>query len=121
MLKQAYFKMNNVLIDDRRIKVDFSQSVSHLWKQFKRFGRKGNVDLASEADTHQRQQADAGGAQSLAGAHVAWVRPVRDFCAILNRVLSWVYAEQTLCPYPAPVQRLCPCPCISRCRAFGEV
>jgi hypothetical protein len=58
---QAYFKMNNVLIDDRRIKVDFSQSVSHLWKQFKRHGRKGNADLAGEADGHQRQQAGAGG------------------------------------------------------------
>ena len=28
--EQAYFKMDNVLIDDRRIKVDFSQSVSRL-------------------------------------------------------------------------------------------
>ncbi|GMH42318.1 hypothetical protein BSKO_10237 [Bryopsis sp. KO-2023] len=37
----AYFKMNNVIIDDRRIKVDFSQSVYHLWKQFRKFGRKG--------------------------------------------------------------------------------
>jgi hypothetical protein len=53
--------MNNVLIDDRRIKVDFSQSVSHLWKQFKRHGRKGNADLAGEADGHQRQQAGTGG------------------------------------------------------------
>jgi len=31
---QAYFKMNNVLIDDRRIKVDFSQSVSKEWNRF---------------------------------------------------------------------------------------
>jgi peptidyl-prolyl cis-trans isomerase-like 4 len=31
----AYEKMNNVLIDDRRIKVDFSQSVSKLWNTFK--------------------------------------------------------------------------------------
>ena len=58
---QAYFKMNNVLIDDRRIKCDFSQSVSHLWKQFRRHGRKGNADLGGQADTHQRGgQADAG-------------------------------------------------------------
>jgi hypothetical protein len=35
--EEAYFKMNNVLIDDRRIKVDFSQSVHHLWKQFKKW------------------------------------------------------------------------------------
>lgn len=31
--EQAYFKMNNALIDDRRIKVDFSQSVSKLYNQ----------------------------------------------------------------------------------------
>ena len=31
--EQAYFKMDNVLIDDRRIHVDFSQSVSkYKWK-----------------------------------------------------------------------------------------
>merc|ERR1711973_745298 len=31
--EQAYFKMDNVLIDDRRIHVDFSQSVSkYRWK-----------------------------------------------------------------------------------------
>ena len=29
----AYKKMNNVLIDDRRIKVDFSQSVTGLWNK----------------------------------------------------------------------------------------
>jgi peptidyl-prolyl cis-trans isomerase-like 4 len=33
---QAYEKMNNVLIDDRRIKVDFSQSVSGMWNKFMR-------------------------------------------------------------------------------------
>ena len=32
----AYFKMNNAVIDDRRVKVDFSQSVAHLWKQFRK-------------------------------------------------------------------------------------
>lgn len=31
---EAYFKMNNVLIDDRRIKVDFSQSVAKLWNKY---------------------------------------------------------------------------------------
>ncbi|CAA7027404.1 unnamed protein product [Microthlaspi erraticum] len=33
--EQAYFKMDNALIDDRRIHVDFSQSVSRLWSQFR--------------------------------------------------------------------------------------
>ena len=30
--ENAFFKMDNVLIDDRRIHVDFSQSVSKIWK-----------------------------------------------------------------------------------------
>uniref|UniRef100_A0A7N0VAG7 Peptidyl-prolyl cis-trans isomerase n=1 Tax=Kalanchoe fedtschenkoi TaxID=63787 RepID=A0A7N0VAG7_KALFE len=34
--EQAYFKMDNALIDDRRIHVDFSQSVARLWSQFRR-------------------------------------------------------------------------------------
>lgn len=34
--EQAYFKMDNVLIDDRRIHVDFSQSVSKLWSSYRR-------------------------------------------------------------------------------------
>lgn len=53
--EEAYFKMNNVLIDDRRIKVDFSQSVSHLWKQFSKFGRKGDAGLMKEAEGHERR------------------------------------------------------------------
>ena len=35
----AYFKMDNVLIDDRRIHVDFSQSMHDLWRQFRKFGK----------------------------------------------------------------------------------
>lgn len=31
--EKAYFKMDNALIDDRRVHVDFSQSVSKLWNQ----------------------------------------------------------------------------------------
>ena len=42
--EQAYFKMDNVLIDDRRIHVDFSQSMHHLWKNFKRFGKNGGTE-----------------------------------------------------------------------------
>jgi peptidyl-prolyl cis-trans isomerase-like 4 len=32
--EEAYLKMNNVAIDDRRIKVDFSQSVAKLWDKY---------------------------------------------------------------------------------------
>lgn len=34
--QDAYFKMDNTLIDDRRIHVDFSQSVGKLWNKYKR-------------------------------------------------------------------------------------
>ena len=39
----AYFKMDNVLIDDRRIHVDFSQSMHGLWRNYRRFGKKGGT------------------------------------------------------------------------------
>lgn len=32
--EEAYFKMDNVLVDDRRIHIDFSQSVSKLHKEW---------------------------------------------------------------------------------------
>jgi hypothetical protein len=32
--EEAYMKMNNVLIDDRRIKVDFSQSIAKEWNKW---------------------------------------------------------------------------------------
>lgn len=48
---EAYEKMNNVLIDDRRIKVDFSQSVSKLWNRFL---------LRPRTDKQKREGASAG-------------------------------------------------------------
>ncbi|KAL6562453.1 cytochrome P450 monooxygenase 59 [Orobanche gracilis] len=39
--EHAYFKMDNALIDDRRIHVDFSQSVAKLWSQYRRKGQMG--------------------------------------------------------------------------------
>jgi len=45
----AYFKMDNVLVDDRRIHVDFSQSVSKLHSEFigKNFFFLTNLSYAS--------------------------------------------------------------------------
>jgi len=42
----AYFKMNGVLVDDRRIRVDFSQSVSRLWASYRRNGTRGRREDA---------------------------------------------------------------------------
>ena len=44
----AYFKMDNALIDDRRVRVDFSQSMHSLWKNYRRFGRKGGAKHDSD-------------------------------------------------------------------------
>lgn len=41
--EKAYFKMQNVLIDERRIHVDFSQSVRAQWSRY----RKSRVEAAA--------------------------------------------------------------------------
>ncbi|KAI1316625.1 Peptidyl-prolyl cis-trans isomerase cyp6 [Mortierella claussenii] len=61
---EAYFKMNNVLIDDRRIHVDFSQSVSKLHKDWmvKKMGAKrggGVEDLNLEQRSRYRDDTDS--------------------------------------------------------------
>jgi peptidyl-prolyl cis-trans isomerase-like 4 len=52
---EAYEKMNNVLVDDRRIKVDFSQSVSHLWNRFQAKPRKNKGSTMPPQKQHNRQ------------------------------------------------------------------
>ena len=50
--ERAYFKMDNVLIDDRRIHVDFSQSVAKVkWQKFK---QQKNKKLGIEGGSRQR-------------------------------------------------------------------
>ncbi|KAG9401805.1 Peptidyl-prolyl cis-trans isomerase-like 4 [Aphanomyces cochlioides] len=51
---EAYFKMNGVLIDDRRIKVDFSQSVSKLWNKFNRKDR--SITSADQFNDPKRKE-----------------------------------------------------------------
>jgi peptidyl-prolyl cis-trans isomerase-like 4 len=45
---EAYLKMNNALVDDRRIRVDFSQSVAKVWdrynKRYRQGDRSGGID-----------------------------------------------------------------------------
>ncbi|KAL3701252.1 hypothetical protein R1sor_019274 [Riccia sorocarpa] len=50
----AYFKMDNVLIDDRRIHVDFSQSVAKLWTRFRKFGAKDTNEHGPDAQQQRR-------------------------------------------------------------------
>ena len=51
---EAYLKMNNVKIDDRRIQVDFSQSVSKEWSNYKRSNQK--VGKSKPSNNKRRKQ-----------------------------------------------------------------
>jgi peptidyl-prolyl cis-trans isomerase-like 4 len=46
--QEAYFKMNHALVDDRRILVDFSQSVAKLWDKYHQ-----KMKFSRRADTYQ--------------------------------------------------------------------
>ena len=52
--EKAYFKMDNVLIDDRRIHVDFSQSVSKF--KWKGKGRLETVGENNKGNSHERNK-----------------------------------------------------------------
>ncbi|XP_075452797.1 peptidyl-prolyl cis-trans isomerase-like 4 isoform X4 [Ascaphus truei] len=54
--EKAYFKMDNVLIDDRRIHVDFSQSVSKVkWKgKGGKYTKEDFKEYEKEADKHSK-------------------------------------------------------------------
>ncbi|KAG8098890.1 hypothetical protein GUJ93_ZPchr0013g34126 [Zizania palustris] len=60
--ERAFFKMDNCLIDDRRIHVDFSQSVSKLWGQFRQSKRNANKDgcFKCGAPDHLARDCDQG-------------------------------------------------------------
>lgn len=47
--EEAYFKMQDCLIDDRRIWVNFSQSVAKEWNKFRRNGAVGTAEDAKSA------------------------------------------------------------------------
>uniref|UniRef100_A0A0G4F565 Peptidyl-prolyl cis-trans isomerase n=1 Tax=Chromera velia CCMP2878 TaxID=1169474 RepID=A0A0G4F565_9ALVE len=50
MAEDAYYKMDQVLVDDRRIHVDFSQSVAHHWSKFKKQGARGSREDAADLE-----------------------------------------------------------------------
>ncbi|RCV23025.1 hypothetical protein SETIT_4G266300v2 [Setaria italica] len=67
--ERAYFKMDNCLIDDRRIHVDFSQSVSKLWGQFRQSKRNAKKDgcFKCGAPDHIAKDCDQDGDQKNKG------------------------------------------------------
>lgn len=65
--EEAYFKMNNVLLDDRRIKVDFSQSVSKLWNKVKRRPWEKTSKRDGDAYSKERKSGGGSGRRELGG------------------------------------------------------
>ena len=63
----AYMKMNNVLVDDRRIKVDFSQFVAHLWARYKKGGKRQARDAEGMAAGQGRSFGRGGGRGGFGG------------------------------------------------------
>ena len=79
---QAYEKMNNVLIDDRRIKVDFSQSVSKLWNKYLLKPRKaqpvkqaGASDPPRSSSSHYHQNNNNNTNNNTSNKHQSMPRP----------------------------------------------
>ncbi|CAN0002845.1 unnamed protein product [Pylaiella littoralis] len=54
--EEAFKKMNNVLIDDRRIRVDFSQSVAKEWSKYKGRAQGGQKLASGKGGRAVRQQ-----------------------------------------------------------------
>nr|CAB3468712.1 unnamed protein product [Digitaria exilis] len=67
--ERAFFKMDNCLIDDRRIHVDFSQSVSKLWGQYRQSKRNAKKDgcFKCGAPDHLARDCDQDGDQKNKG------------------------------------------------------
>ena len=59
--EEAYKKMDNALIDDRRVKVDFSQSVAKMWNRYTMQPRSNTKIKSRGAGFDENQAATAGG------------------------------------------------------------
>lgn len=58
--ENAYFKMDSALIDDRRVRVDFSQSVSKLWNEARRAKSSTTRGMLRPGDIIKRPSPDNG-------------------------------------------------------------
>lgn len=98
----AYTKMNNVLIDDRRIKVDFSQSVSRLWNTWSRDKKQGGGGKHNTAQQGSRQAAAPSSSRTAASAPAAPPAPFDERRGGLQRATSASGRPQMPPPPPAP-------------------
>ena len=69
---KAYVAMQNVLVDDKRIKVDFSQSVSKMWNQYRTQGARR--DSTKDRERGRRHEDDRDRERVR---HMGWERSTR--------------------------------------------
>ncbi|WKX92685.1 hypothetical protein Q1695_010597 [Nippostrongylus brasiliensis] len=75
--EQAFFKMDNVLIDDRRIHVDFSQSVAKLHQGYKE-GRTQRYNENEPGGAEKSQRRDGGSTRRKGGDERGARSPLRE-------------------------------------------
>mmetsp|Transcript_92684 Transcript_92684/g.239328 ORF Transcript_92684/g.239328 Transcript_92684/m.239328 type:complete len:414 (-) Transcript_92684:34-1275(-) len=66
--EQAYFKMHDCVIDDRRIGCNFSQSVAKMWNKFKTGSRMSKADLDNATGKGDRSKGKGKGKSSEKGS-----------------------------------------------------
>jgi len=74
---EAYFKMNNALVDDRRIKVDFSQSVAKVWNKFSQrmrnpSGNRSNQRMPKDPFSDSKRPVNRSGAPAAQHNRKSW-------------------------------------------------
>ena len=81
----AYVKMDGVVVDDRRIRVDFSQSVAKQWKAYRQGNRQASAGGRGAAAAVTGGAAAGGGARPAAGGSRWGGRVVEDSASRTSR------------------------------------
>lgn len=69
--EEAYFKMHDCVIDDRRVVINFSQSVAKLWNKWRTGSRIGKDDVREADQTKGKGKSKGGGKGGKGGAKAA--------------------------------------------------
>jgi peptidyl-prolyl cis-trans isomerase-like 4 len=102
--EKAYLKMNGVLIDDRRIKVDFSQSVAKYWYNYnnnnnsKGGDSKGNNNSNSNSNgnSNNNNQGDNENALNLVNENVKLeIKQTKNFNPVKDDKYKFVFSHNS--------------------------
>lgn len=100
--EKAYLKMNGVLIDDRRIKVDFSQSVAKYWYNYnnnnnsKGGDSKGNNNSNSNGNSNNNNQGDNENALNLVNENVKLeIKQTKNFNPVKDDKYKFVFSHNS--------------------------